>query len=144
MSLKKKLIKHTNSKSRIGKAAKKVSNFAGGKGITDYIAGKGSKKGALKSAGMVALTVGTGAAGLGRKAIVKGAGKAAVKRKAIKKSVAARKRELGETAIAKRLRLNEETARRMAKKRATTKNTRTRKINTSTKRGGKHDIRRKK
>jgi hypothetical protein len=51
------------SKSRVGRAAKTVSDFFGGRGITDYYGGKGSKKGAMKSAAKVAFNVGTMAAG---------------------------------------------------------------------------------
>ena len=59
--------KHLGSNSKIGKGAKKVSNFAGGKGITDYASGKGSKGGVLKGVAMVGMTV----AGGGPKAAAK-------------------------------------------------------------------------
>jgi len=109
--------RYTDNQSYVGKTAKKISNAVGGKGITDYAAGKGTKKGALKSAAVVGLTVGTGAAGLGRKAIAKGVTKTVAKRKAVKKSATLRKRRAAESSGDLRRRRYEGEARRAAKKR---------------------------
>lgn len=63
MNLRERLVRATDAKSGIGRAAQKISNVAGGKGITDYFGGRGSKSGAIKSAARVAGTIGTLAAG---------------------------------------------------------------------------------
>lgn len=67
--------KYTGSNSLLGRVAAKVNRASGGQGLSDYFGGKGTKKGALKSAGKVALTVGTLGAGMKVKAGLK-AGKA--------------------------------------------------------------------
>jgi len=79
--------KYLGNNSKIGKGAKKVSDLAGGRGITEYAAGRGTKKEALKSVGKVALSmaaVGGGIAAVGakvvaKKAIIHGGGKAVVR-----------------------------------------------------------------
>jgi hypothetical protein len=70
------------SGSYIGKGAKKVSDWAGGSGLTDYAGGRGSKRGAVESGLKVAKTMGNvallGLGGAGKK--VAGRGIAKVKK----------------------------------------------------------------
>jgi hypothetical protein len=73
-----------SSKGKIGKTAKAISNASGGSGLTDYYGGRGSKREAVKSAGRVALTVGSLAAGGALGGAVKGLSKAKTVSKGLK------------------------------------------------------------
>jgi len=53
-----------SNRGSIGKAARKVNDAVGGKGLRNYFGGTGTKSGAIKSAAAVAGMVGFGAVGL--------------------------------------------------------------------------------
>lgn len=127
------LREYTDSDSTIGRVARKVSDFAGGKGLTDYFGGKGTKMGALKSAGMVGLTVGTGIAGLARNTIAKTGGKILANQAAKQRMARHTAATLKETSANKRFRLYENEARQEASQRIARK---------KIQRSGSHDMKR--
>ena len=122
---------YTDSDSTVGRVARKVSDFAGGKGLTDYFGGRGTKMGALKSAGTIGLTVGTGGMGLARRTIAKGAGKILANSAAKQRMARHTAATLKETSVNKRLRLYENEARQEASKRVARR---------QIQRSGSHDI----
>ena len=80
--MKYKFKKGTGSDYTLGKVAKKVSDFSGGKGLTDYYGGKGTKMGAVKSAALVGTTAATGVAGVGRAVVGRALAKTVAKQTA--------------------------------------------------------------
>jgi len=86
--MKYKFKKGTGSDSTVGRIAQGITNVVGGKGITDYAGGRGTKMGALRGVANVVATVGSGGAGIlrmaGKKAtkvVVRKAAESAIDRK---------------------------------------------------------------